>query len=57
MSDEGEEAEFEFEESQPRAVMFDVPEGQIMIPDLMRLPKPSGTHPWRFGRMKRGFCG
>lgn len=46
MSDEGEEElEFEFEEAQPRAVVLDVPDGQVLIPDLDALAELLGYMP------------
>lgn len=55
MTDEGEDAEFEFEEAQPRAVMFDVPEGQIMIPDLDALAEALGDVPLAFWAHEKGL--
>ena len=47
MTDEtdDEDLDIEFEEATPRAVMFDVPEGQIMIPCLDSLAEVLGYVP------------
>jgi hypothetical protein len=56
MSDEGEEEiESEFEEAQPRTVMFDVPEGQIMIPCLDSLAEALGDVPLAFWAHEKGL--
>ena len=56
MSEEGEEElEIEFEEAQPRAVMFDVPDGQIMIPDLDALAEALGDVPLAFWAHEKGL--
>jgi CHASE2 domain-containing sensor protein len=55
MSEEGEEAEFELEEAQPRAVMFDVPEGQIMVPDLDALAEALGDAPLALWAHEKGL--
>jgi hypothetical protein len=59
MTDEtdDEELDIEFEEATPRAVMFDVPDGQIMIPCLDSLSEVLGYAPAAFWANDKGlFC-
>lgn len=57
MTDETEDegAEFEFEEAQPRAVMFDVPDGQIMVPDFDALAEALGDVPLAMWGNEKGL--
>ena len=57
MTDEtdDEDLDIEFEEAQPRAVMFDVPEGQIMIPCLDSLAEALGDAPLALWAHEKGL--
>jgi hypothetical protein len=57
MTDEAddEDLEIEFEEAQPRDIMFDVPNGQIMIPCLDSLAEALGDVPLAFWAREKGL--
>lgn len=52
---ESEELDIEFEAAEPRAVTFDVPEGQIVIPDIDALAEALGDVPLAFWAHEKGL--
>lgn len=52
---ESEELDIEFEAAEPRTVMFDVPDGQIMVPCLDSLAEVLGDVPLAFWANDKGL--